>query len=780
MEERTMFPSLKSVSPRSRAGRSRVPRLEQLELRDLPNSLFSLLGSLFADPALDLKDFSTEIGRQADLPSLVPPPAESQLPTAPSALSLGKAGAGNTAPSGDASLSTMNHASNGANALSVNGAALTSSDDPFALPDLSRSAPRSLASTTASSSAVLTDAASAGLLGGQRDGPVTSTSFAPAASASSWELFGGMDGRFMGWARRLGAAHGQAPSPLGSEGGTAGSQPITGLTRQVSLAGTTSFPTRNTGSGTSGGASPLLVKGFDGLNAFQQRYANGGNQFNIEPPDEGLAVGNGYVVNVVNTVIRVYNTSGTPLTDVMDLNTFFGYPAQLNRATGEQGPSITDPSAYFDQPTQRWFVDEITLDVNPNTGDLTGPNRIDLAVSKTADPTGAWNIYRLPTQNDGTEGTPDHGGGLTDFPHIGADANGIYITTNEFRFSDFSFRGAQVYAFSKQALAMGAASVPVVQFDTAANPAGNPDGQPGFTLIPASTPGSGYASGQGGTEYLLSSTNLYTTSTGTGNLLEIWALTNTKSLNSASPSLTLQSSGITVNTFGFPPAADQKSGVYPFGLSLSNPNFVSTYFPSFTPSHQVEESLDSIDTRMTQVTYVNGQLWGALDTAVNVGSATKAGIDWYVLTPQVNGTGVTGSVLNQGTLALAGNNLIVPALAVTPSGRGVISFSVAGRNYYPSAGYAPINAISGAGAIQIAAEGQAPEDGFTGYTVFFGSNVARWGDYSAAAVDGSTVWVASEYIGNSGSVGAYMKDPTLGGTRTLIANWDNRITPVST
>jgi hypothetical protein len=561
---------------------------------------------------------------------------------------------------------------------------------------------------------------------------------------------------------------------LSGFGTQAVTQSITGLQRLVSLSGTASFPTENAGGvpSTGGGASSLTpTQGFDGLNGYQQRFANGGNQFSVEPPDEGLAVGNGYVVNAVNCVIRVYDTSGTPLTDVVDANTFFGYPAQINRTTGERGPELTDPSVYFDQPTQRWFVDLLTIEVNPATGQFTGPNHLDIAVSQTADPTGSWNIYSLPVQDDGTQGTPNHGDAnysgpfLGDYPHIGADRNGIYLTTNEFRmFGDGAFRGAQVYAFSKAALESGSSSIPVVQFDTAANPAGNPDGLAGFTLIPASTPDAAYAGSQGGTEYLLSTTNVYQSPTGTGNLLEIWALTNTKSLDSGSPNLTLQSSGITVNTFSIPPAADQMTGNYPLGQKLGEP----------------EEVLESLDPRMTQVTYANGKLWGAIDTAVTVGGAIKAGIDWYVINPQVNGHGVSGSIINQGTLALAGNNLLFPAMAVTPSGKGVIGFSVTGSDYYPSAGYATMDARSGAGPIQIAAAGVGPEDGFTGYTPYGGAGQARWGDYSAAAVDGQTVWVASEYIANTGTLDEYLADPTLGGTRAPLINWDNRITPVST
>ena len=88
---------------------------------------------------------------------------------------------------------------------------------------------------------------------------------------------------------------------------------------------------------------------FDGLNFRQQRLANGGNQFSVEPPDQGLCAGNGHVLETVNTVLRVFDTAGNPETGVQDLNTFLGYPAQFDRTTGVIGPFVTDPSCIYDQ-----------------------------------------------------------------------------------------------------------------------------------------------------------------------------------------------------------------------------------------------------------------------------------------------------------------------------------------------------------------------------------------------------------------------------------------------
>src|SRR5258708_28315173 len=100
-------------------------------------------------------------------------------------------------------------------------------------------------------------------------------------------------------------------------------------------------------SGTKAKSDPQFNTGFEGLNLYQQRYARGGNQFTVEPPDQGLCVGNGYVVEAVNDVFNVYNSSGQSLlpnntatnivsrfprnvNHALDLNSFFGYAPAIN------------------------------------------------------------------------------------------------------------------------------------------------------------------------------------------------------------------------------------------------------------------------------------------------------------------------------------------------------------------------------------------------------------------------------------------------------------------
>src|SRR5581483_514066 len=475
-------------------------------------------------------------------------------------------------------------------------------------------------------------------------------------------------------------------------------------------------------------SNPELNTSFDGLNHRNQRLANGGNQFSLEPPDQGLCVGNGFVLETVNDVLRVYDTSGNPLTGVIDQNTFYSYPPAINRSTFTFGPFVTDPSCLYDTDVKRWFHVVLTLDVDPTTGAFTGKNHLDLAVSNTPDPTGTWTIYRIPVQNDGTQGTPNHhcGGGpcIGDYPHIGADENGFYITTNEYDFFGPAFQSANVYAFSKSQLAATPANITVTQFDTV----GADNGNPGFTLWPSVSAGGQHDSANGGTEYFLSS-NAAEEANGSGSSTDllVWRLTNTSSLNSNSPSLSLNHSVLQVGQYGIPPKANQKPGDFPLGQCLNDvpcATFLNGEPDPFAP--EVISHLDSNDTRMQQVYYANGKLWGALDTAVTIGNENKAGIEYFIVNPHSKGG--AGKLDMSGYLALAGNNLTYPAVAVTGSGRGVIAFTVVGNDYYPSAGYAGLDAKAGAGEIHIAAAGLGVSDGFTSYKYYVGDPPrTRWG-----------------------------------------------------
>ncbi len=102
--------------------------------------------------------------------------------------------------------------------------------------------------------------------------------------------------------------------------------------------------------------------GFNGLDHYDQRFADSGNQFSIEPPDMCVATGAGFVLQAVNDVVNVYDGDGNIVVPTSSLNQFFGYPSAIIRTPLAFGPSITDPTCYFDQATQRFFLTVLTLE----------------------------------------------------------------------------------------------------------------------------------------------------------------------------------------------------------------------------------------------------------------------------------------------------------------------------------------------------------------------------------------------------------------------------------
>lgn len=59
--------------------------------------------------------------------------------------------------------------------------------------------------------------------------------------------------------------------------------------------------------------------GFEGMTTVDTANTNG---FVLSPPDQGLCVGNGFVMEPINLVMSIYSTSGVQLTSPVALNAF--------------------------------------------------------------------------------------------------------------------------------------------------------------------------------------------------------------------------------------------------------------------------------------------------------------------------------------------------------------------------------------------------------------------------------------------------------------------------
>jgi hypothetical protein len=197
---------------------------------------------------------------------------------------------------------------------------------------------------------------------------------------------------------------------------------------------------------------------------------------------------------------------------------------------------------------------------------------------------------------------------------------------------------------------------------------------------------------------------------------------------------------------------------------------------------EAEGPLDSNDSRMQQVLLSNGRLFGALDSVMSVAGQIKAGVAWFVVDPA--NAPAASTVVNQGYVGVARNNVSYPAVAVLPNGRGVMAMSLTGADYYPTAAYTNITAANGTGDVHIAGLGQGPQDGFSEYQ-FFAPNGAgtlprpRWGDYGAAVISGGSIWIASEYIAQRCYYSEYHLDPTCGNERGALLNWATRVSQVT-
>lgn len=480
--------------------------------------------------------------------------------------------------------------------------------------------------------------------------------------------------------------------------------------------------------------------GFNGLTHFDQRNANHGNQYSVEPPNPSLAVGNGYILEGVNNAIQVYSVSGTPLLAMaLASNQVFGLPPAINRVTGISGVFPTDMRVFYDQGINRWFIVQ-RAQCCDSAGNNVNHSQIYIAVSQAGDPTGIYNNYVIDTTDSNRSGCPY--GCVADYPQIGADQYGFYISSDEYPIAptgDPSLYpiGATILAISKTALASGASLPTAYEFRLPVATGFE------FAISPAVTPpGASYSLGQGGVEFFVSSI-----ATGASSL-SVWAMTNTSSLDSASPHPALARMVVPTQPYTPPPNALQRPGPLPYG---------STQIPGF------EAPIDSSDCRMLSLVAAAGRLYAAFDTLVtDANGRVLAGGAFFILSPTFRGA-LGATVLSQGYLSVNNNYLLRPAFAVTAKGKGAIALTLVGPDYYPSAAFvtiAPVYSLNGTllgyspGAVQVASPGVFPEDGFTGYQ----TGVARWGDYSSAVTDSDgSLWMVTEYIPN--------------GPRTTFANW---------
>jgi hypothetical protein len=216
------------------------------------------------------------------------------------------------------------------------------------------------------------------------------------------------------------------------------------------------------------GAVTSQSVGVLGLNSLDSAGLYG---VDIEPPDQTLCAGNGYVMEVLNLgELRVFHTDFTagsadiPLDGLMGLTTMT--PTQGHGTGWSSGGDI---SCLYDYDNGgHWFITEFVSTTSESIGGtfagcFATPAVFDtcregIAVSVSNDPLGAYNVYFLdPNAVNPTD--PGAGFLLNDFAKIATTRDAFLLFYDEFPLTGFGFgeffNGAQELAFRKQALELG-------------------------------------------------------------------------------------------------------------------------------------------------------------------------------------------------------------------------------------------------------------------------------------------------------------------------------------
>ena len=435
--------------------------------------------------------------------------------------------------------------------------------------------------------------------------------------------------------------------------------------------------------------SPRLPVNIDAASSNDSFVAN---YLTVEPPDQGLCVGAGTVLETINEVLRVYSANGAAEGPPVPMSSVFAEP------TGSDAEFLSDPRCEFDAASATFILTDLAIDSSRTLSHL------DIGVMPAA--TGVVTTYRLDTTDATASGCPCFG----DQPRLGLDSHNVYVASDEYAIDGPAFGGSEIFAVSRADLEALATAPRAVEFKHIVD-----GGIPVLGLQPAVT------SGRAPAEFFAHS--FVVDATGAPRVSDdrigVFAMTSEGAVASGRTPTLSAPAVIAVGLYAQPVGAVNTNGLV----------------------------LNADDDRLQQLQYSNGHLWTTLSTAVHVGGSLSLhdGVAWMELTVGLTGSSPSVTVAGEGRIGSRGVDLLYPAIATNAEGAAAIALSLTSQTLNPSVGYLTRAAGSKSWrAVFVAATGTGPENGFT---CTLGST-CRWGDYSAIAVDRSTgmFWAAGEYI----------------------------------
>ncbi len=460
------------------------------------------------------------------------------------------------------------------------------------------------------------------------------------------------------------------------------------------------------------------------------------------PPDMGLAASTDFVLQGVNTQFEVLDTSGNVQPGwPVSAQAFFG-ALNTTRTDGtpcdvahKSQPFLSDPRELYDPVDRRFWA--AMLQVENGLGiapDCPFKSVYYIAVSKTSDPRGDWNVYEFNMSLDGQF--------AADFTQIGINHDAVYFSANMFGPATGLNGGfyAEIFEANKAKMERG-------QGGFIAD---------GFFNLQATGPGITAATGPFIADTVQPVVNI-DNSGGSGQVF-------VDTLDGPDP--------VNGNFCGFfgGGAADSCSGLALWRMTNPTghdhggaaPRLTGTYVatkpfvgsPTFSVVAADQPScnrcVDSLDLRITATPMLrNGVVYAAWETGLNNGTQTVPSIEWAQIS--LSGEGSNGN----GYYNLSGDTAVsFGALMPDSHGNVTMLFERMSHTVFPETRYivkAGGSQFTGTGTLLKAGENSyRPQLCGTGTHPF----VCRWGDFSATSFDGAGgIWFAGEYA-NTLNLGA--------------------------
>ncbi|NOZ78695.1 MAG: hypothetical protein GXP48_05850 [Acidobacteria bacterium] len=407
---------------------------------------------------------------------------------------------------------------------------------------------------------------------------------------------------------------------------------------------------------------------------------------NSAPPDTNGDVGLTYYIQWVNTSFAIFDkATGTAVYGPAAGNTLW------QSLGGEcAADNDGDPIVQYDQMAHRWIMTQFAVSqtVDQNYHQC-------IAVSQTADPLGAWNLYDYSFAT------------FNDYPKMGVWPDGYYFTYN--MFSGNSFAGGEICVYDRAAMIANDPNAATQCFGPFSSYGGLlPSDLDGPDLPPSGSPAFVLAKGGDGASLLL------------WKLHVDWAGTAASTLT-----------GPTVL-----PVA-----------SFTEACNGGTCIPQPGTKIQLDSLADRLMYRLAYRNFPGDHDVLLVNHSVDGGSGVPSAVRWY----EIRNPGSTPVVYQTGTYSPDSDARWMGSIAMDQAGDIALGYSVSSDTTYPSIRYAGQLAGDPLGTLT---QGESSIIAGTGSQIRYrGQALSRWGDYSSMSVDPSddcTFWYTQEYLTQDG------------------------------